>query len=163
MKNKIDVIRAAGMALLVFALGGIQIAYAEIEGSEPTLKQVIEQPDKEEVASEKDQKNTVPSKPLGPVDKLNRGVPRSAIAGYFSAVKAQNFETAAEYLDLRNLPKGYNKNDGPELAHHLKVVLDRTLWVDMDTLSSEPNGHKDDGFVNSGMKMYQMARQKCTS
>jgi MscS family membrane protein len=145
MRNQIDVIRTVGMVLLIFVLGGLQIAYAEIENSEPTLKQVIEQPDEEEVAGEEVQETTVPSKPLGPVDKFNRGVPRTAVAGFFSRVKAQDFVTAAEYLDLRSLPSGYSKNDGPELAHHLKVILDRTLWVDMDTLSTEPNGHKDDG------------------
>jgi MscS family membrane protein len=37
------------------------------------------------------------------------------------------------------------KSQGPELARHLKVVLDRTMWVDLDTVSDDPKGHLEDG------------------
>jgi len=144
MKNQFGMACAIGMTLLTLILGSISIASAEIENSEPTLKQVIEQPDEEKTATENDQKTTAPTKPRGPADKLNRGVPRTAVAGFFSAVENQDFATAAEYLDLRNLPGGYGKDDGPKLAQQLKVVLDRTLWVEMESLSTEPAGHKDD-------------------
>ena len=146
MKNQIDVACAIGMILLTLTLGGISTACAEIENGEPTLKQVIEQPDEENAATEKELKTTAPAKPRGPADKLNRGVPRTAVAGYFSAVEDQDFTTAAEYLDL---PSGYNKNDGAKLAQQLKVIFDRTLWVEMESLSTEPTGHKDDGLPPS--------------
>jgi len=133
------------VALTALALGYSQLSYAESQEGEPTLKQVIEEPDKKAVAKEEGKKTTSPSKPLGPVDKLDRGVPRTAVGGYFGAVKKNDFETAAEYLDLRNMPRGYSQSDGPELARQLKVVLDRALWVDMDILSIDPNGHSDDG------------------
>jgi MscS family membrane protein len=145
LKNQINVMRAVLIILLTFALGYSQFSYAESQKGEPTLKQVIEKPDEKEVAREAKGTSTAPSKPLGPVDKLDRGVPRTAVDGYFRATKANDFKTAAEYLDLRNLPNGYSKDDGHKLAHKLKVVLDRALWVEMDILSTDPNGHSDDG------------------
>ena len=33
---------------------------------------------------------------------------------------------------------------GPTLARRLKVVLDHTLWLDVEALSDDPNGHRDD-------------------
>ena len=131
--------------LLILASGYSQFSYAESQTSEPTLKQVIEEPDKINAAKEGDEKSTVPSIPLGPIDKLDRGVPRSSAEGYLSAAKAKDFEKAAEFLDLRKLPRGYSQSDGPDLARQLKVILDRALWVEMDNLSTDPKGHGDDG------------------
>ena len=145
MKYRHKLIAAIGFMLLTMGLGSLELSYAEDKGSEPTLKQVLEKPDEKVVSKEEDQKTTAPSKPLGPFDELDRGVPRTAVAGYFSAAKANDFEKAAEFLDLRNLPRGYTQSDGQTLAHQLKVVLDRALWVDMDTLSTETKGHTDDG------------------
>ncbi len=81
----------------------------------------------------------------GPDDEFDRGVPRRAVTGFFRAVREDDFERAAHYLDLRNLPSGLSVADGPELARQLKVVLDRALWVEMDLLSTSPEGHSDDG------------------
>ena len=145
MKYQIGVMRAVVIILLTLASGYSQFSYAESHKGEPTLKQVIEQPDKDEAAKEGDEKSTTPSKPLGPIDKLDRGVPRTAVAGYISAVIANDFEKAAEFLDLRKLPRGYSQGDGPELARQLKVIINRALWVDLDILSTDPKGHSDDG------------------
>jgi len=145
MKFQIHVKHAAVVMLLALVSGYSQFSYAESKKSEPTLKEVIEQPDVNVVASEEDQKATAPSKTTGPVDKLDRGVPRTAVLGYFRAVIANEYKEAAEYLDLRKLPRGYSENDGPELARQLKVILDRALWVEMDNLSTDPKGQTDDG------------------
>ena len=40
----------------------------------------------------------------GPEDALERGNPRSSIIGFLAAANEFNWEKAAEYLDLRNLP-----------------------------------------------------------
>ena len=37
-----------------------------------------------------------------------------------------------------------DKSNGPELARHLKFVFDRTVWIDLDLLSTDPKGHSDD-------------------
>ena len=87
--------------------------------------------------------------PPGPVDDFNRGVPRTSVEGYIEALRESDFERAAEYLDLRNLQKGLSVSDGPLLARELGIVLDRTLWIDTDLLSDEPEGHADDGLPSS--------------
>jgi MscS family membrane protein len=145
MKYQVGVMRAVVIILLTLASGYSKFSYAEGQEGKPTLKQVIEQPGKDEAVKIEDENSTTPSKHLGPIDKLDRGVPRTAVASYISAVRANDFEKAAEFLDLRKLPRGYSQNDGPELARQLKVILDRALWVDMDILSTDPKGHSDDG------------------
>ena len=80
---------------------------------------------------------------VGPVDDYARGVPRSTMRGYLESARAGDFERAARYLDLRRLPS--RESEGPRLARQLKIVLDRTLWVDLDSLSLEPEGYGADG------------------
>ena len=153
MKRLIKVFQPGACILFCLLFCYSQFSYAQPPEGEPTLKQVLETPDDKTVAKEvvkqEEQKASAPEKAvktLGPVDKLDRGVPRSAVAAYFRAVKESDYETAAEFLDLRNLPRGYHQSDGADLARQLKVVLDRALWVDMDILSMDQNGHSDDGF-----------------
>jgi MscS family membrane protein len=73
-------------------------------------------------------------------DELERGSPRSSVAAYLKACREGDFEKAAGYLDLRQL-----QSEGAILARQLRVVLSRTLWVDLDALSDEPQGKSDDG------------------
>jgi MscS family membrane protein len=86
---------------------------------------------------------------LGPADDYGRGVPRSAMLGYLEASRAGDYERAARYLDLRRFGAREGEQRGPELARQLKIVLDRTLWVDLDALSAAPEGHDDDGLPRS--------------
>jgi len=85
----------------------------------------------------------------GPADPYDRGVPRSAMHGYVAAARDGDFVRAAAYLDLREIRRGEQQTRGPQLARHLKVVLDRELWVDLDALSSDPRGIQDDGLPAS--------------
>jgi MscS family membrane protein len=75
-----------------------------------------------------------------PEDEFGRGSPRGTVKGYFFACREGDYEKAANYLDLRRIP-----GDGPTLAHQLRTVLSRTLWVDVETLSPEHGGKKNDG------------------
>jgi MscS family membrane protein len=120
------------------------------QSKQPSLKDIIAEPeDTEQVSTDQvpAEQPTPDSKkqPEVPRDELERGAPRSSVKGFFKAARARDFEKAAEYLDLRNLPKGLDKKNGPQLARHLKIILDRTIWVDLDTLSTDPKGHSDDG------------------
>jgi MscS family membrane protein len=90
-------------------------------------------------------KTDVSQPPPGPKDEFNRGVPRTSVEGFLTATRKGDNERASEYLDLRNLPRGLSKSDGPELARQLKVVLDSKLWIDLSDISADPNGHKNDG------------------
>ena len=81
----------------------------------------------------------------GPGDALNRGTPRGSISGFLEACEAFDFERAAEYLDLRNLPAEVAALGGPELARQFNHVLSRSVWLDNYSVSDEPEGLKGDG------------------
>ena len=80
-----------------------------------------------------------------PVDELDRGTPRRSLRGFLTATQNRDFETAAEYLDLRNLPSHMKPMDGPTLAHGLSIVIDRELWIDFAGISDDPDGTSGDG------------------
>jgi MscS family membrane protein len=82
---------------------------------------------------------------LVPDDLLDRGTPRRAARGFLMAVSEGDYERAAEYLDLRNLPRGMSEADGPTLAEDLDIVLQRHLWIDQQELSDEIDGWAGDG------------------
>ena len=87
------------------------------------------------------------SRPMGPPDPFNRGTPRGSMYGYLSAARARDYERAARYLDLRQLPLD-QQDRGPELARRLKVVLDQTMWVDVGNLSDSNAGAPNDSLPN---------------
>ena len=80
-----------------------------------------------------------------PVDEFDRGTPRRSLRGFLTATQNRDFETAAEYLDLRNLPSRMEITDGPTLAHGLSIVIDRQLWIDFAGISDHPDGTPADG------------------
>lgn len=82
--------------------------------------------------------------PAGPVDDFERGTPRSSMEGFLIAARAADWERAAAYLDLRGTPRSQREEQGPLLAKQLKTILDRSLWVDLESLSIEPRGVRDD-------------------
>ena len=101
--------------------------------AQPTLKEVIEKKTKEGAEGEPqtpvpptadsptpktpmDQPKPVPVK-IKPIhqDELNRGVPRTSIHGFLEKGRERDFEKAAEYLDLRNLPDKVKNIPAPEL------------------------------------------------
>ena len=83
--------------------------------------------------------------PPAPEDPYDRGTPRSAVDGFLSAARDGDWDRAVEYLDLRHLHAAEREERGRELARELKLVLDRTLWVDLDELSDDPAGRREDG------------------
>ncbi len=134
-------IRALGVALCL--LCGALLFVPASSAQEPTLKDVLEDAEAQE-EGEKAEVKGKPTIPRGPEDEFGRGVPRTTALGFLKATKATDYEQAAEYLDLRNLPRGMSAEQGSELARQLKVVLDRTLWLDINALSDDPKGHPDD-------------------
>ncbi|WP_231387277.1 mechanosensitive ion channel family protein [Pseudoalteromonas sp. A41-2] len=119
---------------------------------EVTVKSLIDKDNKEEhtetkpenqtqqaVTSQPDSKLVEPTDEL-PFDAFSRMTPRSSMQGYLKATRARDFERASFYLDYRNLPKDVEAIGKAQLAENLSVVLDRTLWVDVDSLSNKPKG-----------------------
>ncbi|MGD0950380.1 MAG: mechanosensitive ion channel family protein [Candidatus Binatia bacterium] len=86
-----------------------------------------------------------PTPPAGPADEFERGTPRSAVNGYLTACRDGAYERAAEYLDLRRLKPQEHARQDSILARHLKVVIDHTLWIDLDSLSDAPEGNAAHG------------------
>jgi MscS family membrane protein len=82
--------------------------------------------------------------PAGPADEYDRGVPRSAMLGFLVACREGDYERAAEYLDLRRLD-AKERGRGAVLARQLKFVFDQELWVEIESLSQQPEGHSGDG------------------
>jgi MscS family membrane protein len=78
-------------------------------------------------------------------DDLDRGTPRRMVEGFRRAARAHNYQRAAEYLDLRALPAKKATTLGPQLARHLKIVMDQQIPIDVDRLSDSPAGYLDDG------------------
>jgi MscS family membrane protein len=162
---------ASGLVLAAHVLVGSAVAQQE-----PTLKEVIGGKEKQEQVTEqpeqKPEQKAAQKKapqPVGPADDFNRGIPRSSVAGFMAATHERDYETAAEYLDLRRLPRGLHKSDRPALARELKIVFDRTIWIDLDALSNDPKGHADDnlppyrdwvGRIKTEKKTYDILLQR---
>jgi len=95
------------------------------------------QPALKEVATEQsttpDERNRPPAvvAPLGPEDEFDRGLPRTSVKKFLEFVRAGYYESAAQHLDLRNLPDEMAEIGGPQLARQLKIILDRALWIDL--------------------------------
>lgn len=75
----------------------------------------------------------------------NASTPRSALLAINSALDAGDFVRAAEFMDMRYLPPGIRVEDGPELIKQLRYIFSRHLWVDIASLSDDPEGAPDDG------------------
>jgi MscS family membrane protein len=135
MLNKPTRLRAMLYALLITFPMTLNAA-----DNAPTLKDVVEKQDTEKVVG---QDETMPVK--GPYDEYNRSTPRSSVMGLAKALAAYEFDTAVNYLDLRNLPFTISEEDGPELARKLLIIAQRSMMVDYESISDDPGGHPDDG------------------
>lgn len=135
MKNIPTRIPALLFALL-FALPSTLSAVEEA----PTLKEIVEKSDVTKVVDKTDKK---PAK--GPTDEYGRTTPRSSTVGLASALGEMDFDRAVRYMDFRNLPFSINQADGPELARKLLIIADRSMVIDWEAISDDPDGHTDDG------------------
>jgi MscS family membrane protein len=83
--------------------------------------------------------------PTGPVPAVEEKVapdsPRAAITDFRHLTHKGDFVGAARYLDLSTV----EQSDGPELAQHLREVLDRHLAIDLEKLSANSHGNAEDG------------------
>ena len=79
-----------------------------------------------------------------PADPFERGTPKRSAEGFIAAADAGDYETAAEYLDLRNLRGEGRDLTGAQLARRLFVVVQRAKWVDVSDLIDDPAGRRND-------------------
>lgn len=78
-------------------------------------------------------------------DNLGRDTPRSSFTGFLKAVEKFDYVTAAEFIDLRNLPRATREYSGEELARQLDFVIKRRMKIDLSHLSKKPMGQVVDG------------------
>jgi MscS family membrane protein len=78
-------------------------------------------------------------------DPLNRLSPQSSVISFLETCRSGNFERAARYLNLEQLPRNKRLNDGPRLAQQLARVLDRDAQFDVAALSKDSRGDLSDG------------------
>ncbi len=115
--------------------------------AQPTLADVFQRdtpPDATAGAAEQQSGDAAePDQAAVPQDELGRDTPRGSVEGFLAAASEGDYEKAAQYLGVRGLPNaGMSSTD---LAHALKAVLDRTLWIDTGALSDDPGGRSEDG------------------
>jgi len=80
-----------------------------------------------------------------PQDPFNRSSPQSSIISFLQACRAGDFERAARYLNLHQMPPEQRLSEGPHLAQQLGRILDRDVGFDVADLSTDPQGELDDG------------------
>jgi len=78
-----------------------------------------------------------PSAPAGSAsdDPLGRSTPRGTVLGFIRAANRGNYEQAASYLDTKQ-----RGELAQELAQQLQTVLDRGTSIELNKLSSRPEG-----------------------
>lgn len=131
------------IAILVLALTAPWLPSAA--GEQPTLKQVLEQktPDKS-AGQEKDQVKAKPH--TGPVPSpASHGSPQATVRQFMEDAQDGNFQSAASFLDLRDISPVERSDLGGQLAFELGVVIEQALLIDYDLLSQEPVGNLKDG------------------
>jgi len=75
--------------------------------------------------------------------------PQSTTRGFLTAGRSADWSKAATYLDLRRVARAARDVMGPLYARQLMVVLDRTVVIDVDSLSDSPDGEREDGLKAS--------------
>jgi MscS family membrane protein len=83
--------------------------------------------------------------PLIPVDEFNRGTPHRSAEGFLATAGTGDYETAAEYLDLRNLRGEASELTGAQLARRFNVIVQRGVWLEINDLIDDPAGRSNDG------------------
>jgi MscS family membrane protein len=80
-----------------------------------------------------------------PQDPFNRSSPQSSVISFLEACRSGNFERAARYLNLRQMPREQRQSEGPRLAQQLGRILDRDAGFDVADVSTDAEGDLTDG------------------
>lgn len=79
---------------------------------------------------------------------VNRRTPRETVRNFIAMSDAGNYESAAIFLNLADLPEDERATRGPDLARQLGVVIDRQLWINWPGLSARPDAMREKGSGN---------------
>ncbi len=152
MKNLATTFLCVMCYLLVICMAAVGSKAYAMSTPEVTVKSLIDKDDKEKTDEEKEVTSAEAGSSLTSqqadealfFDEFNRITPRNTMYGFLTAARARDFELASHYLDYRNLPQDAAAIGQMKLAENLSLILDRTLWVDIDNLSNKPDGKKNE-------------------
>lgn len=105
---------------------------------------------------------TAPDSPAPSVEEGARSTPYRAMREFLEACRAGDFERGSRLLDLRGVPPAERAEFGAQRAHELKIVLDRTLWIDLESLSDEPEGTLEDGLARERERIGSLQTRRGT-
>ena len=86
-----------------------------------------------------------PEPPAVIADEFDRGTPLRSVEMFLKVAEVGDYQTAAQYLDLRNLRGEAGNLPGAVLAERLYVIASRAKWVDVDEMVDDPRGRLNDG------------------
>ncbi len=89
--------------------------------------------------------------PAGTGDEVQRRTPRETVRNFIQLTEDKQFEEAAQYLNLGDLPADTRKTDGAQLARELALVIERQLWIDWTGLSARPDAMLENGTSNNAL------------
>jgi MscS family membrane protein len=127
----------AAVILVLFSL--LPVAYGAGQSDAPTIKDLLKDKSEQQTPAAH-----APVEEAGPQDQYKRTTPRGSLQGLGDALDDRDYELALEYMDLRNLPKNIS-GQNTELARELKIIMDRSSWIDPYSVSDAPLGYRDDG------------------
>ena len=96
---------------------------------------------------------TASSSGHGETESTLENTPRASVTHFLDLCRTGNYAGAARYLDIAPA----DTVRGAELARHLKAVLDRHAWLDLDAISSAPEGDENDGLARGTDEIAQIA------
>jgi MscS family membrane protein len=77
-------------------------------------------------------------------DPLGRETPRSAVTAFLETCRSQDYQKAAQYLDLRQISERDRAKTGPDLAKRLEAILNSDSRFNVLGLSRAPEGDLTD-------------------
>ena len=95
-------------------------------------------------ASAQDTESSAADIPHFLADDFDRGTPQRSVEGFLAAAGKGDYETAAEYLDLRNRRGDARALTGVELARRFNVIVQRGVWSHINDLVDDPIGRRND-------------------
>ena len=140
LNSSVDTSKAGSLFLLAVLLFAPPVWASEAEA--PKVKELIDS----EIQETQIKGEATPPKAI-PADKFDRGTPRSTVLALAEALRERDFELVMNYMDMRNVPHSVRRQ-GKDLARQLKIIVDRSFWTDIETISNEPAGRADDGLAS---------------
>ena len=96
-----------------------------------------------------DARSQAADEPIIPADYLDRSTPYRSIEGFLTTAGKGDYETAAEYLDMRRLRGEASALTGAQLARRFNVIVQRGDWDSIDELVDDPAGESNDNLADN--------------